>query len=63
MRRMRREEDEDDHVGAIVYTYGKGKESEAKQHSCITDERENPHVVKGDVSINAKVEAWKMRSH
>lgn len=54
-----REEDEGDYVGAIVSTYGKGKESKAKQHSCITDKRENPHVVIGDVSMNAKVEAWK----
>lgn len=47
-------DEEDDHV----YTYGEGKESKAEQHSCITDKRENPHVVMGgDVSMNAKVEA------
>jgi hypothetical protein len=40
-----------------IFTYGKGKESKAKQDSCITDKRENPHVVVmgDDVSMNAKV--------
>lgn len=37
-----------------MYTYGEGKETKAKQDSCITDKRENPHVVMGDVSMNAK---------
>lgn len=41
-------------VGATVYTYGESEKSKAKQHSCITDKRENPHVVMGDVSMNAQ---------
>lgn len=50
--------------GAIVYTYGKGEESKAEHHSCITDKRENPHVVMGgDVSMNATVyKAWECRA-
>ena len=34
-----------------IDTYSKCKESKAEQHSSITDKRENPHVVLGDVSM------------
>lgn len=47
------DEDEGDESGAIVYTYGKGEESKTKQHSCITDKREDPHVVMSNVSMKA----------
>ena len=32
-------------------TYSKCQESKAEQYSSITDKRENPHVVLGDVSM------------
>ena len=34
-----------------IDTYSKCKESKAEQDSSITDKRENPHVVLGDVSM------------
>ena len=46
-------EDKTDDVKAIVFTYGQGQESKAQQYSCITDKRKDPHVVFGDVAINA----------
>ena len=40
------DEDEDEEgIEGIVYTYGKGKESKAQQDSYITDKRKDPHVV------------------
>ena len=37
----------------MLHTYGKGQKSKAQQYSCIPDQRENPHVVMGDVSMKA----------
>lgn len=37
-----------------VDTYGQGEESEAEQHSRITDQREDPHILMGDVSMRSR---------
>ena len=46
--------------GVGIDTYSKSKESETEQYSNITDKRENPHVVLGDVSMqcHGSIEAW-----